>query len=93
MENQTKLAGLVVAVASALAGSGCRDGYSAMRAAEKAGWKNVQVEDSEYFFNFTCEDGEMAYRIRGENPRGEPSEATVCCGYTTALKGCTIRYE
>ena len=34
MENQTKLAGLVVAVASALAGSGCSDGYSAMRAAE-----------------------------------------------------------
>ena len=71
---------------------GCSSPDDAVRAAQSAGWKNVEVTDSKFLLNLTCAEGEIAYKIRGENPRGEESSATVCCGYTTFLKGCTIRY-
>lgn len=81
---------LIALVSSLLVGCSSQD--DAIQAAKSAGWKNVYVTKQEFFFNFTCQEGEMAYRIQGLNPRNEPSKATVCCGYTTPFKGCTIRY-
>lgn len=79
------LVGIVLSLAA------CSDPSDAVRAASSEGWRNVRVVDSQYAFNFTCAEGEIAYKIVGENPRGEQSNATVCCGYTN-YKGCTIRH-
>ena len=76
---------------STLALGGCSDENDALSALHSAGWSNAQVTDTSYL-NLTCGRGEMAYQISGKNPAGKKASATVCCGYTTALKGCTIRY-
>gem|GEM_PF-3316468 len=34
----------------------------------------------------------MGYRIKAKNVNKKDITATVCCGYTTPLKGCTIRH-
>ena len=78
------IAGLVLGL------SGCSDEHDALQAVQSAGWSNAQVIDSDYFLNFTCDKGEIAYRVKGTNPAGKTARATVCCGYTT-VKGCTIR--
>ena len=67
------------------------DESDAKRAAYSAGWKDVNVTATETWFNYTCGENEIAFRIAGENPRGDKSNATVCCGYN-GMKGCTIRY-
>ncbi len=88
MKNTTM--SLVALVASAM--MGCSDKDDAIKAAESAGWSNVELTGSNYF-NITCEKKEKAFHIVGENPAGKRTEATVCCGYTTPFKGCTIRYK
>ncbi len=86
---------LLPLVASLMAGGvqGCSDEQDAVHAAQSSGMTDVRVIDSDYFFNFTCSEGEMAYQIQARNPQGGNINATVCCGYTTPWKGCTIRYE
>ena len=92
MNLETRLgASLVLGIA--IATSGCSDEQDALSAAHNAGWeRNTRVVDSSYFFNWTCEKKEIAYKIEGTNPGGKHGVATVCCGYTTPMKGCTIRY-
>lgn len=82
---------LVTTLALATGISSCSSETDAKRAAETAGWQNVRVYDSDFLLNFSCQEGEMAYRIKGKNPRGTEAKATICCGYTT-FKDCTIRY-
>jgi hypothetical protein len=37
-----------------------------------------------------CSSGDTYYyRLRAKNPKGEPTDVTICCGI---LKDCTIRY-
>ena len=87
-----KTLGTVVAGLAALSMSvGCSDNTDATSAARNAGWTDVRVTDSSYI-NFTCSEGEKAYAISGNNPQGVKTSATVCCGHTTIMKGCTIRY-
>ncbi|MBS3169339.1 hypothetical protein J4210_02540 [Candidatus Woesearchaeota archaeon] len=81
----------LVGLLSALTMS-CSGDDDAISAARSAGWSDVQVESSNYW-NLTCEEEEKAYHIVGVNPAGEKSSATVCCGHTTFVKGCTIRYK
>jgi len=85
------LVGGMLIASVGLAGA-CSSDSDAVRAATRAGWSEVTVVDSDYILNLTCEKGEMAYRIKGKNPQGQQTDATVCCGYLTPFKGCTIRY-
>ncbi len=71
----------------------CSNDNDAQIAAKHAGWTNVNVTDSSYWLDFTCGDHQKAYEIKGINPSGQESEATVCCGHSTFMKGCTIRYD
>ena len=86
------LAAVVTAAALTLGVGGCSSRSDALSSARNAGWTDTRVTDSSYFLNFTCQEGEIAYEIVGKNPSGIQSKATVCCGYTTPFKGCTIRY-
>ncbi len=87
-----KLTAIITATMIGLGGlTACSNQQDAISAAKRAGWTNVKVDHSSYFLNFSCGQGEMAYFIEGNNPKGEKTQAAMCCGYTS-FKDCTIRY-
>ena len=91
MNLETKLMGLVLGVG--ITTVGCSDQNEALSAAHNAGWgRDTKVTNSSYVLDFTCGKKEIAYEISGTNPGGKQATATVCCGYMTVAKGCTIRY-
>ena len=91
LESKLKVAVMGITLAALTA---CSDEEKALNAAHSAGWgKDTTVTSSSYIFDFTCAESEMAYEISGKNAAGKPATATVCCGYMTLSKGCTIRYE
>ncbi|MBI4116621.1 hypothetical protein HY449_02670 [Candidatus Pacearchaeota archaeon] len=76
--------------ASSLILSGCGNREDAIKSAESEGWKNVEILNPSISDVFKCGEGELAYRIKGLNPRDKPSEAIMC--YGMFFKGYTIRH-
>ena len=61
----------------------------ALKVLEEAGFSGGKVEESGVWTLRCSDDDYVYYRVIAKNPKGEPTEATVCCGI---FKDCTIRF-
>ena len=65
------------------------DPGTAINAVNRAGFTEARVIESGVI-TFRCSESDSYYyRVAAKNPKGDPTEVTVCCGI---LKDCTVRY-
>jgi hypothetical protein len=66
----------------------------AVNALQAEGWTQVNITDkyvmAAQFMGGCGDDDAVAFKATGNNPAGNPSTATVCCGLL--VKSCTIRH-
>lgn len=68
------------------------DTNTARNAAETAGYTDVKVKDTHYFFVgfYGCSSGDAAaFDVRAKNPQGKDVSILVCSGWP--FKGSTVR--